>query len=148
MLPEIALIIGNLNPWFGGKETVNALCDHPDIKAISFVGSTPVGTLVYNRASGTGKRAQCMMAANNHGIVLPDANKEHALNALIGACFGASAQRCMAIHTLPGAGRHGQRLAAGVCGNGKIDFFLLEPSMKGAICDIPQRDSYPWCNPI
>ena len=100
MLPEIALIIGNLNPWFGGKETVNALCDHPDIKAISFVGSTPVGTLVYNRASGTGKRAQCMMAANNHGIVLPDANKEHALNSLIGACFGASAQRCMAIHTL------------------------------------------------
>ncbi len=84
----------------GGKDVVNALCDHPDIKAISFVGSAPVGTLVYNRASAAGKRAQCMMAANNHGIVLADANKEHSLNALVGPCFGASAQRCMAIHTL------------------------------------------------
>ena len=84
----------------GGKEAVNALCDHPDIKAISFVGSALVGTQVYTRASGTGKRAQCMMAANNHGIVLPDADREFALNAMIGACFGASAQRCMAIHTL------------------------------------------------
>lgn len=91
---------GVLNIVHGGKETVNALCDHPDIKAISFVGSAPVGTLVYNRASSTGKRAQCMMAANNHGVVLPDAEKEFALNALIGACFGASSQRCMAIHTM------------------------------------------------
>ncbi len=97
---EAGMPDGVLNIVHGGKETVNALCDHPDIKAISFVGSAPVGTLVYNRASGTGKRAQCMMAAYNHGIVLLDANKEHALNALIGACFGASAQRCMAIHTL------------------------------------------------
>jgi malonate-semialdehyde dehydrogenase (acetylating)/methylmalonate-semialdehyde dehydrogenase len=97
---EAGMPDGVLNIVHGGKEAVNALCDHPDIKALSFVGSAPVGTRVYNRASGTGKRVQCMMAANNHGIVLPDANKEHALNALIGACFGASAQRCMAIHTL------------------------------------------------
>lgn len=91
---------GVLNIVHGGKDAVNALCDHPDIKAVSFVGSAVVGTQVYNRASGTGKRAQCMMAANNHGIVLPDADREFALNAMIGACFGASAQRCMAIHTL------------------------------------------------
>lgn len=97
---EAGMPDGVLNIVHGGKETVNALCDHPDIKAISFVGSAPVGTLVYNRASSTGKRAQCMMAANNHGVVLPDAQKEFALNALIGACFGASSQRCMAIHTL------------------------------------------------
>ncbi len=102
---EAGLPDGVLNIVHGGKDTVNALCDHPDIKAISFVGSAPVGTLVYNRASGTGKRAQCMMAANNHGIVLADANKEYTLNALIGACFGASAQRCMAIHTLVLVGR-------------------------------------------
>jgi malonate-semialdehyde dehydrogenase (acetylating)/methylmalonate-semialdehyde dehydrogenase len=97
---EAGMPDGVLNIVHGGKDTVNALCDHPDIKAISFVGSAPVGTLVYNRASGTGKRAQCMMGANNHGIVLPDADRKHALNALIGACFGASAQRCMAIHTM------------------------------------------------
>jgi len=97
---EAGMPDGVLNVVHGGKDTVNALCDHRDIKAISFVGSAPVGTLVYNRASSTGKRAQCMMAANNHGIVLPDADKEFALNAMIGACFGASAQRCMAIHTL------------------------------------------------
>lgn len=97
---EAGMPEGVLNVVHGGKDTVNALCDHPDIKAISFVGSAPVGTLVYNRASGAGKRAQCMMAANNHAIVMPDADKEFALNALIGACFGASAQRCMAIHTM------------------------------------------------
>ena len=97
---EAGMPDGVLNIVHGGKDTVNALCDHPDIKAISFVGSAPVGTAVYNRASHSGKRAQCMMAANNHGIVLPDADKDFALNAMIGACFGASAQRCMAIHTM------------------------------------------------
>ena len=97
---EAGMPDGVLNIVHGGKDSVNALCDHRDIKAISFVGSAPVGTLVYNRASSTGKRAQCMMAANNHGIVLPDADKEFALNAMIGACFGASAQRCMAIHNM------------------------------------------------
>jgi malonate-semialdehyde dehydrogenase (acetylating)/methylmalonate-semialdehyde dehydrogenase len=104
MITELAqdagLPDGVLNVIHGGKDAVNALCDHPDIKAISFVGSAPVGTAVYNRASATGKRVQCMMAANNHGIILPDASKEYTLNALIGACFGASAQRCMAIHTM------------------------------------------------
>ncbi|CAB1080858.1 Methylmalonate-semialdehyde dehydrogenase (EC [Olavius algarvensis Delta 1 endosymbiont] len=97
---EAGMPDGVLNIVHGGKDAVNALCDHPDIKAISFVGSAMVGTQVYARASSTGKRAQCMMAANNHGILLPDADREFALNAMIGACFGASAQRCMAIHTL------------------------------------------------
>jgi malonate-semialdehyde dehydrogenase (acetylating)/methylmalonate-semialdehyde dehydrogenase len=76
---------------------VNAICDHPDIKAISFVGSTKVGTHVYNRASLNGKRVQCMMGAKNHAIVMPDANKEQSLNALLGAAFGAAGQRCMAV---------------------------------------------------
>ena len=57
----------------GGEDAVNAICDHKDIKAISFVGSTHVGTHVYNRASLNGKRVQCMMGAKNHAIVLPDA---------------------------------------------------------------------------
>jgi malonate-semialdehyde dehydrogenase (acetylating)/methylmalonate-semialdehyde dehydrogenase len=97
---EAGLPDGVLNIVHGGKDSVNALCDHPDIKALSFVGSVPVGTAVYQRASAAGKRVQAMLGANNHGVVLPDADKEHALNALVGACFGASAQRCMAIHTV------------------------------------------------
>lgn len=88
---------GVLNVIHGGEDAVNAICDHPDIKAISFVGSTKVGTHVYNRASLNGKRVQCMMGAKNHAIVLPDANKEQSLNALAGAAFGAAGQRCMAL---------------------------------------------------
>ncbi|MGD9942937.1 MAG: CoA-acylating methylmalonate-semialdehyde dehydrogenase [Burkholderiaceae bacterium] len=88
---------GVLNVVHGAAEAVDALCDHPDIKAISFVGSTRVGTHVYQRASMAGKRVQCMMGAKNHAIVMPDANKEQALNALVGASFGAAGQRCMAV---------------------------------------------------
>jgi malonate-semialdehyde dehydrogenase (acetylating)/methylmalonate-semialdehyde dehydrogenase len=107
---EAGLPDGVLNIVHGGKDTVNALCDHPDIKALSFVGSAPVGTAVYQRASASGKRVQAMLGANNHGVVLPDADKEHALNALVGACFGASAQRCMAIHTMVLVGEAGKWL--------------------------------------
>ena len=87
---------GVLNVIHGGEDAVNAICDHKDIKAISFVGSTHVGTHVYRRASESGKRAQSMMGAKNHCVVLADANKEQAINNLIGAAFGAAGQRCMA----------------------------------------------------
>jgi len=90
---------GVLNVVHGGEDVVNAICDHPDIKAVSFVGSTRVGTHVYHRASHSGKRVQCMMGAKNHAVVLPDANKEQTLNALAGAAFGAAGQRCMAAST-------------------------------------------------
>ncbi|GGH57046.1 methylmalonate-semialdehyde dehydrogenase (acylating) [Comamonas phosphati] len=100
-LCELALAAGIppgvLNVVHGGEDVVNAICDHPDIKAISFVGSTKVGTHVYNRASLAGKRVQCMMGAKNHAIIMPDANKEQSLNALLGAAFGAAGQRCMAV---------------------------------------------------
>jgi malonate-semialdehyde dehydrogenase (acetylating)/methylmalonate-semialdehyde dehydrogenase len=90
---------GVLNVVHGGEAVVNAICDHADIKAVSFVGSTRVGTHVYHRASQAGKRVQCMMGAKNHAVVLPDANKEQTLNALAGAAFGAAGQRCMAAST-------------------------------------------------
>ncbi len=100
-LAELALQAGIppgvLNIIHGGAEAVNLLCDHPDIKAVSFVGSTKVGTHVYNRATQNGKRAQCMMGAKNHCIVMPDANKQQTLNNLLGASFGAAGQRCMAL---------------------------------------------------
>ena len=96
---EAGIPAGVLNVVHGGEDVVNAICDHADIKAISFVGSTKVGTHVYNRASLAGKRVQCMMGAKNHAIVLPDANKEQTLNALAGSAFGAAGQRCMAVST-------------------------------------------------
>src|SRR5690606_7523606 len=91
---------GVLNVIHGGADAVNMICGHPDIKAVSFVGSTRVGTHVYNRASQAGKRVQCMMGAKNHGIILPDAHKEQTLNNLVGAAFGAAGQRCMALSVL------------------------------------------------
>ena len=94
---EAGIPPGVLNVIHGGVDAVNAVCDHPDIKAVSFVGSTRVGTHVYNRASQAGKRVQCMMGAKNHAIVMPDANKEQTLNNLVGAAFGAAGQRCMAL---------------------------------------------------
>ena len=94
---EAGIPPGVLNVIHGGVDAVNAVCDHPDIKAVSFVGSTHVGTHVYNRASQAGKRVQCMMGAKNHAIVMPDANKEQTLNNLTGAAFGAAGQRCMAL---------------------------------------------------
>jgi malonate-semialdehyde dehydrogenase (acetylating)/methylmalonate-semialdehyde dehydrogenase len=86
-----------LNVVHGGEAAVNAICDHADIKAVSFVGSTRVGTHVYERATKNGKRAQCMMGAKNHAVVMPDANREQTLNALAGSAFGAAGQRCMAV---------------------------------------------------
>jgi malonate-semialdehyde dehydrogenase (acetylating) / methylmalonate-semialdehyde dehydrogenase len=94
---EAGLPPGVLNVVHGGEEVVNALCDHKDVKAVSFVGSTRVGTLVYERATRSGKRAQCMMGAKNHAVILPDANQEQALDQLVGASFGAAGQRCMAV---------------------------------------------------
>jgi len=100
LLAELAIEAGVppgvLNVVHGGKESVDTLCTHPDVKAVSFVGSTHVGEHVYKLASTHGKRAQCMMGAKNHAVVMPDANKEKSLDALVGAGFGAAGQRCMA----------------------------------------------------
>lgn len=94
---EAGLPPGVLNVVHGGEEAVNAICDHPLIKAVSFVGSTPVGHHVYTRASSNGKRVQSLVGAKNHAVLCPDADKDRALDALIGAAFGACGQRCMAI---------------------------------------------------
>ncbi|MBL8518044.1 MAG: CoA-acylating methylmalonate-semialdehyde dehydrogenase [Betaproteobacteria bacterium] len=100
LLAELAMEAGVppgvLNVVHGGKESVDAICTHPTIQAVSFVGSCHVGEHVYKLSSTHGKRAQCMMGAKNHAIVMPDANKEQSLNALVGAGFGAAGQRCMA----------------------------------------------------
>lgn len=101
---------GVLNVVHGGRPVVEALCTHPDVKAVSFVGSTAVGTQVYELASRHGKRAQCMMGAKNHAVVLPDAHREKTLDALVGAAFGAAGQRCMATSVIVLVGATGDWL--------------------------------------
>jgi malonate-semialdehyde dehydrogenase (acetylating)/methylmalonate-semialdehyde dehydrogenase len=88
---------GVLNVVHGDKEAVDAILDHPDIKAVSFVGSTPVAEHVYRRGSAAGKRVQALGGAKNHMIVMPDADMDQAVDALMGAGFGSAGERCMAI---------------------------------------------------
>lgn len=93
---EAGVPAGVLNVVHGGPDVANRICDHPDIKALSFIGSTQVGTHIYRRASEAGKRVQSMMGAKNHCVVMPDANRSQAINNLLGSAFGAAGQRCMA----------------------------------------------------
>jgi malonate-semialdehyde dehydrogenase (acetylating) / methylmalonate-semialdehyde dehydrogenase len=88
---------GVLNVVHGGKDQVNYLLNHADIKAVSFVGSVPVGQHIYKTATDNMKRAQCFAGAKNHSVIMPDANKAQVLNNLVGASVGAAGQRCMAI---------------------------------------------------
>jgi len=88
---------GVVNMVHGGPDVVDRLITHEDVRAVSFVGSTRVGQHVYETATRAGKRAQCMMGAKNHMVVMPDADREATLNALIGSSVGAAGQRCMAI---------------------------------------------------
>lgn len=91
---------GVINVVHGGKRTVDFLIDEPAIQALSFVGGNTVGEYIYTRGSAQGKRVQANLGAKNHAILLPDADKNHALNAIIGAAFGAAGQRCMALSVL------------------------------------------------
>lgn len=90
---------GTVNVIHGARDAVNFILDDPDIKAVSFVGSDQAGKHIYERGSKNGKRVQSNMGAKNHGVIMPDANKENTLNQLVGAAFGAAGQRCMALST-------------------------------------------------
>ncbi|XP_055925031.1 probable methylmalonate-semialdehyde dehydrogenase [acylating], mitochondrial isoform X1 [Argiope bruennichi] len=96
---EAGIPDGAVNVIHGAHEAVTFICDNPTIRAISFVGSDRAGKYIYERGSKNGKRVQCNMGAKNHGVIVPDANKEHTLNQLVGAAFGAAGQRCMALST-------------------------------------------------
>eukprot|EP01104_Vermistella_antarctica_P000372 TRINITY_DN1046_c0_g1_i2.p1 TRINITY_DN1046_c0_g1~~TRINITY_DN1046_c0_g1_i2.p1 ORF type:complete len:406 (+),score=98.00 TRINITY_DN1046_c0_g1_i2:170-1219(+) len=90
---------GVLNVIHGAHDCVNFVCDDKDIRAISFVGGDAAGRHIHARGTAAGKRVQSNMAAKNHACIMPDANKEATLNALVGAAFGAAGQRCMALST-------------------------------------------------
>jgi malonate-semialdehyde dehydrogenase (acetylating)/methylmalonate-semialdehyde dehydrogenase len=94
---EAGLPDGVLNVVHGDKEAVDVLLTHPDIKAVSFVGSTPIAEYIYTTASANAKRVQALGGAKNHLVVMPDADIDGAANALIGAAYGSAGERCMAI---------------------------------------------------
>jgi len=99
LLIEAGAPPGVVNVIHGQHDCVNFICDHPDIRAISFVGGDTAGQHIYHRGSQAGKRVQCNMGAKNHGVIMPDANQEYTVNQLVGAAFGAAGQRCMALTT-------------------------------------------------
>ncbi|MEM9028949.1 MAG: CoA-acylating methylmalonate-semialdehyde dehydrogenase [Pseudomonadota bacterium] len=97
LMLEAGLPPGILNVVNGDKVAVDTLLDDPDIKAIGFVGSTPIAEYVYTRGCAAGKRVQCFGGAKNHMIVMPDADMDQAVDALIGAGYGSAGERCMAV---------------------------------------------------
>ena len=94
---EAGLPKGVLNVVNGGKEAVDALLEDNQVKAVSFVGSTPVAEAIYTKATANGKRCQALGGAKNHAIVMPDADIDNAVSQLLGAAFGSSGERCMAL---------------------------------------------------
>ncbi|WP_045835702.1 CoA-acylating methylmalonate-semialdehyde dehydrogenase [Hyphomicrobium sp. 99] len=97
LFQEAGLPPGVFNIVHGDKTIVDAILDHPDIAAVSFVGSTPVAQYIYGRGSANGKRVQALGGAKNHMIVMPDADMDQAVDALMGAGYGSAGERCMAI---------------------------------------------------
>lgn len=97
LLTEAGLPDGVMNVVNGDKEAVDVLLTDKRVKAVSFVGSTPIAEYIYATASANGKRCQALGGAKNHAIVMPDADMDNAVNQLIGAAFGSSGERCMAL---------------------------------------------------
>jgi len=109
---EAGLPDGVLNVVHGDKEAVDAILAHPDIKAVSFVGSTPIARTIYEVCAKNGKRVQALGGAKNHAVVLPDADLEFAADALIGAAYGSAGERCMAISAVVAVGNIADPLVA------------------------------------
>jgi len=112
LLAEAGLPPGVFNVVQGDREAVDALLAHPHVKAVSFVGSTPVAEHVYQTGCARGKRVQALGGAKNHMVVMPDADLEHCVDALMGAAYGSAGERCMAISVVVAVGDTGDRLAA------------------------------------
>src|SRR5690606_25660779 len=94
---EAGLPPGVFNVVNGGKEAVDTILRDPRIKAVGFVGSTPIAQYIYETATANGKRAQCFGGAKNHAIVMPDADLDDVAEQLVGAAYGSAGERCMAL---------------------------------------------------
>mgnify|MGYP002719165741 FL=1 len=112
LLREAGLPKGVFNVVQGDKESVDALLEHPDVKAVSFVGSTPIAQYIYETGARNGKRVQGLGGAKNHMVVMPDADIEKTVDALMGAAYGSAGERCMAISVAVLVGDVGDKVIA------------------------------------
>jgi len=112
LFKEAGLPDGVFNVVHGDKEAVDAILQHPEINAVSFVGSTPVASYIYETCAKKGKRVQALGGAKNHAVVLPDADLELTTDALIGAAYGSAGERCMAISAVVAVGEAADSLVA------------------------------------
>jgi malonate-semialdehyde dehydrogenase (acetylating)/methylmalonate-semialdehyde dehydrogenase len=112
LLKEAGLPDGVFNVVNGDKEAVDALLAHPEVSAVSFVGSTPIARYIHDTASRNGKRVQALGGAKNHMVVMPDADLDQAVDALIGAAYGSAGERCMAVSVAVAVGDVADRLVA------------------------------------
>ena len=131
MLSEAGLPDGVFNIVHGDKEAVDALITHPDVAAISFVGSTPIARRIYETGTQNGKRVQALGGAKNHMIVLPDADMDLAADAAVSAGYGSAGERCMAISAVVAVGDAGDRLVEGV--QGRIEKLVVGPGDKPGV---------------
>jgi len=148
MAHEAGVPPGVLNVVHGSKNAVNYICDAPAIRAISFVGGNNAGEYIFARGTANGKRVQANLGAKNHAVIMPDANKEHAVNSLVGASMGAAGQRCMALSVAVFVGKSKdwvpdivERAGKLKVGGGfeKVDIGpMISPSAKGRTEEIIQ----------
>ncbi len=140
LLAEAGLPDGAFNVVQGGKEAVDALLAHDDVKAVSFVGSTPVARYIYEHGTAAGKRVQALGGAKNHMVVLPDADLDLAADAAVNAGFGSAGERCMAISVVVAVDpvgdelvrRIGERVAGLTVGPGDLAESEMGPLVTGA----------------
>jgi len=104
LLQQAGLPKGVLNVVNGDKQAVDAILEDKRVKAVSFVGSTPIAEHIYTKATASGKRCQALGGAKNHAIIMPDADMDNAVNQLLGAAFGSSGERCMALSVVVAVG--------------------------------------------
>ncbi len=114
MWAEAGLPEGVFNVLHGDKEAVDALLDHEDVAALSFVGSTPIARYIHQRGTANGKRVQALGGAKNHAVILPDANVDYVSDHLVAAAFGSAGERCMAISAAVTVGSAGDDVVAAV----------------------------------
>ena len=131
LLKQAGLPDGVFNVVQGDKVAVDGLLRHPDVKAISFVGSTPIAEYIYTEGTQRGKRVQALGGAKNHLVVMPDANLEQAVDALIGAAYGSAGERCMAISVAVAVGAMGDKLIEALVP--RVKALVVNDGMQGEV---------------
>ena len=143
IIHETGLPAGVVNLVHGGKPAVDALLDHPLVRAISFVGSTPVARYVYTRGSASGKRVQCQGGAKNHVVVLPDADRETTTKIIADSAFGCAGQRCLAVSVTVTVGEAKdwfRESISAAAGSLKVGNGLDEATQMGPVITAASRD--------